>query len=429
MKLKPNCLEFYDIGELITFIERFHLNNCFQLANQLIDNSGTVMVKSHSLISDAILKRLISIQEDFEPTFKILINRDLQNRLNPILAKKIYKRIDVQDNTIANFLLNNSERKVDILSLIENAFTDPAISLALLYFYTTEPEFFNYMADMGLLTMSITLQNPEYFKFLTRYSFLSGLFCDLSMAGSNFYKIQNFTEAQFKELSSISAHFCDKINLPYEVVSIVETPVITIVDDAKPVHINMDNLKENVFFREVSRTAPSQRDEFSEEVIRHVLEAMKIARFIKEMNRRLGEDKDPGSKILTMFSYNIEKGFFEGQLPKKVVSRFKQYSELLDNIKRIAEIEKSCPFESAWAYPKPRSTQVLCQKKLEKCPLSIRGRDINIVNPLNPFGYIGKRMEKGYYPKCKLEAKLVKPAKNVVEQIEKEEKSETPEVV
>ena len=75
MKLKPNCLEFYDIGELITFIERFHLNNCFQLANQLIDNSGTVMVKSHSLISDAILKRLISIQEDFEPTFKILINR------------------------------------------------------------------------------------------------------------------------------------------------------------------------------------------------------------------------------------------------------------------------------------------------------------------------------------------------------------------
>ena len=118
------------------------------------------------------------------------------------------------------------------------------------------------------------------------------------------------------------------------------------------------------------------------------------------------QESNTDVKILSIFSYNLEKGYFSKEIAESIMKRFQEYEDILSAIKQIALVEKACPFQSAWAYPKPRSAQVLCQKKIEKCPLCIRGRDINIVNRLSPYGYIGTSLEKGYYPKCKLEDKL-----------------------
>ncbi|MEM7181900.1 MAG: hypothetical protein AAF518_13365 [Spirochaetota bacterium] len=412
MKLKPNSLEFHELGDFLTFVDAYHLANSIQLKNELTFDNGETLLRAGSVITDSIIKRLIEKEDKFEHYFQVQLSGVFIEKINSILANAIFKRITTGHNPITNHLLSNTDRMVDYQGIIQNSLFRPAITMTLFYFYKEARDFFHYLTDMGALCLSIILQEEYNLKFINRYAFLAGLFKDIPFAGTKEWKRQNFNEATYIELAKAASFLGDKIELPYEVISAIEFPVLVIMEEAKSEYIDVDKLRENPFFENVVRDAPMEETEQSAQIIETLVEALKITKFVSEVHNRLMQEKNSDGKLLTMFKYNIEKGFFTNELAHKIVEKFKKYEELLDGIRTVAAIEKACPFQSAWAYPKPRSTQVLCQKRVTKCPLCIPGRDINIVQRLSPYGYLGVALEKGYYPKCKLEEKLVnkKPA-------------------
>lgn len=407
MKLQPNSLEFTDLGDFLTFLESYGLENHIQLKNEVYLRTGESLLRSNVIITDKIIKRLIEEEENYEHSFQVRLEGVFIDKINAILAKAINKRISTGHNPITNHLLSNSNRIVDYQGIIQNALFHPAISMTLFYFYRESRDFFHYLTDMGALCLSIILQKDYQLRFINRYAFLSGLFKDLPFAGTKNWKEQNFDEKTYEELARVAAYLGEKIELPYEVVSSIEHPVLVIMEDARLTRINTEKLKENPLFDNVGRETPMEETDQSAKIITILVEALKITKFVSEVHNRLMQEKNSDGKLLAMFKYNIEKGFFADELASEIVKKFKKYEELLEGIRIIAAIEKACPFQSAWAYPKPRATQVLCQKSITKCPLCIPGRDINIVQRLSPYGFLGVALEKGYYPKCKLEEKLI----------------------
>ncbi len=152
----------------------------------------------------------------------------------------------------------------------------------------------------------------------------------------------------------------------------------------------------------------AESDALRPEAVHLLTEAMKIARFIKETNKKLENSKeDIVEQLLVMFTYNTEKGIFLKDLAYPLIARFKEFKSTVARIRKVAELENRCINPpSAWAYPKPKATQILCKNKIYTCKYFVGGWDISIVNPQTALGYLGLPLNPGSYPKCKLEKEL-----------------------
>ena len=80
---------------------------------------------------------------------------------------------------------------------------------------------------------------------------------------------------------------------------------------------------------------------------------------------------------------------------------------LTEKNNKIAQIENQCLHPpSAWAYPKPKASQVLCKNNHHTCPHYVSGWNISVISTQEAIGYIGTNLRPGSYPKCRLEKDL-----------------------
>lgn len=423
MKITSTGLEFQDFPEFRTFVLEYELLGSVSLSEPIVDKNGNVLLKEKVAIKENLIKKLEDMDGKFIPSFKLAMSKDLMKMLKMVLSKAILSRIEDKSNQFIKHLYEqNAEKMASLKGIIQNSFYTKSIALAFFRILLNEREFFNYLADIGLLTLGSVIQKKYQFKMVNRFSFLAGLCADISSSKDGYYK-RTLIGAPLTAVASLSSEVARKFALPEEVIAAINGhPIASFeVPNGNLAEINIDELRKHPLNVELlagtamedeSMEEEDEEGEYAEETADVVLSALKIARYVVENLKVTVEKERVSEKLLVMFTYNAEKGLFRKDLADPMINRFVEFDAAIKKIRVIADIENKCKFPtSAWAYPKPKAAQVLCKDRNYQCPLIVNGWDLKIITAQDPFGFIGTSLAVGTYPKCSLEEELQRKVK------------------
>lgn len=428
MKIISGNLEFNHVQELSQFIVENNLIGLVQLAEPLKDKSGNVLIKENIIIKESSLRKLDSLHGQYDPVFKVFVTPELASSIRRIITKEIVPKIEKNNKEIINYLFSNTKSSVkDYKGLINYSFINRYLILIFYKLMVENREFFDHVVNLGLLCLGTIMQKAYPYKLIHRYAFLTGLFADVVLSETHYWRHPIADEIQLMRVAKFSSDLASGLRLPSQITSAIQDhPIRGMYSmDEKALEIEVNDLEDNSFFGIVKELKEQQQsknketnnassevkedDIESQEVVKILTEVLKIARFITETQKSMTDKDHVSEKLLVMFTYNVEKGFFQQDIANPLISRFKEYDKVIKKVRQIASIENKCHYPpSAWAYPKPKATQVLCKNKVFNCQKYVSGWDIKVITAQEALGYIGTSLPPGNYPKCKLEEELNK---------------------
>lgn len=419
MKITATGFEFNDFKAFKRFAVDQELIGSISLEEAIVDNNGNILIKEKVTVKDSMMKKLEEMEGQFIPLFKLSLTNDLLKKIKHQISKAVYRRFEDKTNHFLHFIYKESEVTLpNFRGIIFHAFCTKSLTLIFFRILIDHPNFFNHCADLGLLSMGSVIQKKLGIKMVNRYSFLSGLLADLCLVDTDFWK----TPLNGKDVAKYTKHSSQailKLKLPPELADAINAhPIPDLVMDtgSEDTSGNFDMLSSSDYLKELLEidTQGEKIDEESphdegitERTLEFATEALRVGRYIMENLKSSSEKDQISEKLLVMFTYNVEKGYFKKEVADLVISLFKMFDTVIQRIRIVSEIENKCKFQtSAWAYPKPKSAQILCKDSHYDCPLIVAGWDIRVITSQEAFGYIGTNLKEGSYPKCQLEEEL-----------------------
>lgn len=420
MKITSTGFEFNDFQLFKRFAVDQELIGSISLQEPILDNNGNILIKEKVLIKDSMMKKLEDLEGHYLPDFKLMMNGELLKRIKFQIAKSIYKRFEDKSNSFIHYLYRESNTELpNFRGIILNAFCTRNLTLVFFRILLEKPAFFNHCADLALLSMGSVIQKHMGIKMVNRYSFLAGLLADLALIDTEYWK-RGLSGNHTSKYTKLSTTVVETLNLPYEIIDAINGhPILELVMDTgdDSFSINVDLIKNGTMLKEIIATDASGNEDskegspgdegVGERTVEVATEALRIGRYIMENIKTTVDKEHISEKLLVMFTYNTEKGFFKKEIANLMIKQFKMFDSVIKRIRIISEIENKCRFpQSAWAYPKPKAAQILCKDRKYECPLIVGGWDIKVIQLQNAFGYIGTNLPAGSYPKCALEEEL-----------------------
>ncbi|MDX1960284.1 MAG: hypothetical protein SFU98_17070 [Leptospiraceae bacterium] len=419
MIIKKDEIELNGGADFFKFVSTNDLFGSVQLKEPILDPLGNVLIREKVNLNETLVKKIASLEGKHVSILKVNISRGLTIKLAEKVARETLLILDEKDDPFISHLFdNNLSNNTTYRSVIENALFNKKVSLFAFRLYAEKKEFFRHCVKQGLLSLGVALQKSHMVKMINRNSYLSGFFADICVMDSGLWKDETISGDELNVISRQTAQYMPRLGLPGVISSAhssIDFKSIKIEGVPKPNlgsgNINVSN---SYFDYTEAEEEPSNPDEeMTEEEIaisREVIgEALKIVRFVKLAKNSLVDitSEEAQEKLIVSFAYNMEKGVFSKTVGEPMLQVFKKFEEKIIKIRNVAKVENMCKFPpSAWAYPKPEPTQILCRDKKTECPHLVSGWDISIFSEQNAFGHIGARLRPGQYPKCRLEEKL-----------------------
>jgi len=408
LEITPNGIHFDDLDQFILFARQYNLVGTMKLTDPLQDIKGNILIKENTTVKESALEKLHTIRDQFKHDFTIALTPDLLERIREKLANLILKRLDETNNEFIGELFRETQHNYK--GYIKHSFQSKGLALTAFKISGTKQSFFNHLADFGLISLGIAIQKNFRIRFINRYAFLAGFLADICHSGSDNWKYPPQVENAKKEIAGKSAQIAQKIKLPGEVIEAIRNHTITVFPFPSTIQAPLDtgtaNDKDFVSVEEDNENFPEDA-KADEKASMITTEVLKIARYITDSSLHISDSSHFAEELVYRVAYNSGKGYFHKELIAPILRKFKQYENNIKKLTRIAEIEKECLHPpSAWAYPKPSAAQILCQNRVNECPMLERGWDINVIAKQEAFGWIGVSLEPGDYPKCSLEEKL-----------------------
>lgn len=420
MKISPKGIEFDNIKEFSKFVYDNDLIGIVQLTQPIKDNSGMILVKENVSIKENTIKKLESLIGQYQPTFRVNITTELTEKLREVLAKEILPRTEKSQNAITYHLFTTRKNSaLNLKGIILHSFYTRYLTLAFYRLLIERQEVFYHLVDLGLLALATISQRSYPLRLVNRYAFLAGLLADVSLSETEYWRKPYSDGNQIRQVAKVSSGIAQSLKISPEVSAGIERhPLIEIYSDTEPFNLDYSLLNAHPLLQggndftddskmEDDDESSVDNSENFEDIVRLVSESLKIARFIDETSKKITETDNIAEKLIIMFSYNVEKGLFSKEIADPLIERFTDFQKTVQRIRKIAELETKCKYTpSAWAYPKPYATQIICKDRVYNCPNFISGWDISIVAPQEALGYIGTTLLPGSYPKCRLEKQL-----------------------
>lgn len=420
MKITSTGFEFNDFQSFKRFAVDQELIGSISLLEPILDKSGNILIKEKVLIKDSMMKKLEDLDGQYLPDFKLVLNGELLKKIKYQISKSIFRRFEDKSNSFIHYLYRESNTELpNFRGIITNAFCTRNLTLVFFRILLDKPNFFNHCVDLALLSMGSVIQKHMGIKMVNRYSFLAGLLADISLIDTDYWK-HGLSGTHTSKYTKLSATVVETLNLPYEIVDTINGhPILELNMDSErdSFEINVDLIKNGTMLKEIITTDASGNEDSKEDspgdegvgerTVEVATEALRIGRYIMENIKTTVDKEHISEKLLVMFTYNTEKGYFKKEIADLMIKQFKMFDTVIKRIRVISEIENKCRFPpSAWAYPKPKAAQILCKDRKYECPLIVSGWDINVIQSQDAFGYIGTSLRAGSYPKCALEEEL-----------------------
>jgi len=405
MKILPDLLEFSELSELIGFIERFRLAGAVKLLEPVTDNSGKVLIKENVVFKESSLEKLEQMKGLYRPVFKIAVDADLCQRMRSFLCTYMMDLLKQKDHQFIAHLYASTEHRYP--AYLRTALLPRPVLLTLYKLFLEHHPAFVSAALLGLLCLGIIIQKNIRLRFIHCNAFLAGFVARMPLAG----QASHFAD---QKAALTAATMADQLKLSADVAAALRNNPF---DLEKPVAAGFSlvaespdfTVEENASDLVVSAAGETPESESDPRAVDLLTEVLRLGHYISDLSGKIERNAEFAEQLIYMVAYNTEKGYFHKDLAMTILHRFREYEAQARKIMLIAEIESRCVHPpSAWAYPKPRATQILCQNRVLECPLLDAGWDINVISPQEAFGWIGKSLEAGSYPKCQLENDLQK---------------------
>ena len=426
MKITASAIEFETFNDLKSFMFRNNLFGIIKLIDAITDNNGKVLVKENVTLKETTIAKLEELVGSFSETFKVQLSKDILKKFREAVAEKIIIRLKESENSFLKHIYKDSKHNYE--GYIANALQNKKLLLAIFKISSERENFFNYISELGLISLGIMIQKFYRVRMIHRYSFLAGLCADLQFADGNEWKTPAGTESERSKRAQDGASFLQQFDLPDEIVDAVAkhsyseaTPDVNRTVKIKLEEIPADGAS---VFDDIIGAGGDDEDEpaesqYDDNLAGTLIEAMRIARYINDVHLANEEKDFLAEELVYYLAYNAEKGRFYNDLVNPVIDRFRDFEKLVRKARKVAEIEGMCLKKpSAWAYPKPNATQVLCKNRVYDCPKIVSGWDIHIIAEKDISCWVGTTLTPGDYAKCSLETLL----ETVNEEIEEEYK-------
>lgn len=420
MKITSTGFEFEDFQNFKKFALDQELVGSIQLTEPILDKSGNILIKEKVSVKESMMKKLEDLDGQYIPIFKLNLSGELLKKIKFQLAKAVFRRFEDRTNAFLHYLYRESNTDLpNFRGIITNAFCTRNLTLVFFRILIEKPIFFNHCADLALLSMGSVIQKRLGIKMVNRYSFLAGLLADVCLIDTDYWK-RPLNGKHVAKYTKLSANVVEGLNLPYELVDAINGhPIAELVmdNDAEESDLNVDLIRNGEKLKDILTTDATNDEVTSEDApgdegigektTTYATEALRIGRYIIENLKSISERDQISEKLLVMFTYNTEKGFFSKEVADLMIKQFKMFDHVVKRIRIISDVEKKCRFpESAWAYPKPKAAQILCKNRKYECPMLVSGWDIKVIQAQDAFGYIGTSLPASVYPKCALEEEL-----------------------
>ena len=410
MEITPAGITFQSLFDLNTFVKQLDLYGSFKLDEAIRDKTGKILIRENVYVKDTTLKKLESLEGNYEPTFKLTISGESLKKLRGLISEKILEQLKVPEDVFIKYLFEHGNRSYK--GFITQSFRSKRLALTAFKLSHEKPAFFHHLCEMGLLNLGIILQKNYTIPMIHRNAFIAGFCCDLGLIDTDKWQKPFNDELDRLRLAAGCAEIAARFHVPPEpVVAIRNHTLEPDSPGASPKSLNF-SISESAIMEEMLGEDDGaeefetnlESDEMSEMLL---TESLRLTRFIDDTVKRIEDREHFAEELVYMVAYNAARGYFHKDLVNPLISRFREYEEQARKLMRLAELEAQCKYPpSAWAYPKPNATQILCKDHVDKCPLLMAGWDIQVVTPQDAFGWIGGNLRAGKYPKCRLEGEL-----------------------
>ena len=409
MKVTENGILFDDLSRLNGFYLELRLQGALKFLEPVEDNTGNILIKEDVMVKESFFEKLKEMSGSYKAHFHVALTDELATKISEFLVRKLSELTNAGPGHFLTRLLDLPHHRP--AAYMRAAFKDRALSLAAYRLYRDGEEFFTHLCELGLLNMAIVMQKYLRIRGVHKNAFLAGFLSDLPLAGGSAWRrpAQDIEEVRIRARKA--AEMAGRFSVAPEVVAsigefaqsfpIPEQPRNGIPDgDREAFAADQDYLDSLAGAPPEDGPIPAM-NEASREVL---TESLRIAHFIAETKKRVEDSEFFAEEMVYRVSYNAGKGVFHDDLIRPIVRKFQEFEEEARKMRRLAEIENMCIHPpSAWAYPKPRAAQILCQRHVMDCPKMIRGWDIHVISSQQAFGWLGADLAAGEYSKCDLE--------------------------
>lgn len=419
IKIEGDGITFFSLIDFGLFLREYELFNKVKLTEPIVDNAGNILFKEDLYLKESVYNKLEDMLGHFPEKFKVSITNELIKTLRLWMAKRILDRLEDPQNKFIAELFEQTQHRYR--EYVKNALAGSR-ALVLNFFKISKEKrnFFYHLADLALLTLGVIIQKTYNIKYINRNAFIAGFCVDLPFGGLEIWKNYPEDNPSRKKMAEQSATVAQKFRLPLEVVTAIRNhPVFidqpqadTLPNFSDAELVIQEGSEEEVFnnlveSEEEEGGIPGTAPETENMAGMILTEALKIARYLQYTSRKIESQEHFAEELVYIVAYNAARGYFHHDLINPLLKRFKAYEENARRLQRIADVERMCIHPpSAWAYPKPRASQILCQNRVIDCPKIDQGWDIHVVSKQEAIGWIGQSLKPGNYSKCKLEEHL-----------------------
>ncbi|RHX87662.1 hypothetical protein [Leptospira stimsonii] len=422
MKVTHSSIEFDSIDDLIDFTKEFETGSMIRFLSPIEDNSGNVLVKEEVQVKESALARLRDIKGQYNPKFDVKLNKELLEQIQNILAIKVVDQLKVSDMKFLKFMYENSI--YNYKGIIRNSLNSKKTVLTLLKAYVQNVNFFKYISELGLLSLGIVMiPDTMKFRLLRRYAFTAGILMDIPRINVDKFTKLPTEDSEKVRVAKACSDILQKLDLQeFTYPAIASHMPLGMTDNPeKPISVEKltPETPDETFFEDIlsddgesdSNQSAKRDDAIPEKAYDFfqalLTDALKLARYIANVSHNATDKDYVMEELVYYIAYNTSRKYFDELLANPLVAIFKEFETNVKRLRKIAEVEMKCFFPpSAWAYPKPKSSQVLCKNKVWTCPNIVMGWDIHVITAQEAFGWVGTSLPIDNYPKCKLEEEL-----------------------
>ncbi|AOP32512.1 hypothetical protein A0128_00630 [Leptospira tipperaryensis] len=423
MKVSHSSIEFDSIEDLIDFTKEFETGSMIRFLSPIEDNAGNVLVKEEVQVKESALARLKDIKGQYNPKFDVKLNKELLEQIQNILAIKVVDQLKVSEMKFLKFMYGNSI--YNYKGIIRNSLNSKKTVLTLLKAYIQNVNFFKYISELGLLSLGIVMiPDTMKFRLLRRYAFTAGILMDIPRINVDKYTKLPSEDGEKIRIAKKCSDILQKLDLQEFMYPAIAShmPLGMIENPDKPISIEKLGHPENpdeTFLDGIlsddgesdSNQSSNREDAIPEKAYDFfqalLTDTLKLARYIANISHNASDKDYVMEELVYYIAYNTSRKYFDELLANPLVSIFKEFETNVKRLRKIAEVEMKCVYPpSAWAYPKPKSSQVLCKNKVWGCPNIVMGWDIHVITAQEAFGWVGTSLPVDNYPKCKLEEEL-----------------------
>ncbi|EHQ05880.1 hypothetical protein [Leptonema illini] len=417
MKISDDRIVFENVFSLETFLHQLDLSGVLRLDDDVLDNRGAVLVKARYPISAELVQKLKGMRGSYPERFSVLMNAELKAAIVRYIAGIAVERID-------NWPL--MRRLYDLPGhrfrrYIEHALARDGVALACLQTVLDNNEHLDSLLQHALLTMSIVIHGFFRIRMIHVDAFLAGLI--FASVDPERHMAAPMDESALNAHKSDALQKCNVFKASENVVDAIvrQRPATAQAEEISEAEIERssrtDMLMDDFLSLEGNDTGEDSEEDSARdpldrqnpsdhnEAAAHVIaEALHICRYILYLRARLKPEDHLVREIATRLAYNAKKGLFSMRLVNPLLGVFREYEKEIRAVMHVAAVELKCLYlPSAWAYPKPRPTQMICRLHVLDCPKLKSGWNLTVVSPTEAYGWIGVTLNPGQYLKCELE--------------------------